>query len=351
MTRVVEQVRKVACQTTNILLSGETGSGKTRLARLIHELSSNRDQPFLVVNCAALTTTLIESELFGHSKGAFTGADRDRIGKFCEVGSGTLLLDDVDTLPLPAQAKLLRAIDERTYEKVGANRPLQVKARVIAATNRNLEDEVAAGRFRADLFYRLNVLEFHVPPLRERRQEIRSIAEHFLLEFAKRTGRPIPVLTPDVVRAFEVYPWPGNIRELRNVIERCATLCGEDIIDFDTLPHQIRRAAAGEALAARMTNPASPIAQTTLPASVPAAAPPAPHPAANVEVRPQANAPSGYSIPKNASLANARVQAEVDRIVQALRTHDNNRLRAARELGISRVALYKKLHKYGLMDT
>ena len=185
----MEQVRRVAALETTILLGGETGTGKTRLARLIHELSPRRDLPFLVVNCGALSTTLIESELFGHVKGAFTGADRDHIGKFAEVGRGTLLLDEIDSLPPALQAKLLRAVEERLFEPVGSNSSLPVQARLIAASNRALDQEAAANRFRSDLYYRLNVISFTLPPLRDRR-DIDPALRHGIHRRVRRPKRP-----------------------------------------------------------------------------------------------------------------------------------------------------------------
>ena len=299
MGRLMDQVRRVAPQNTTVLLGGETGSGKTRLARLIHELSGRRHEPFLTVNCGSLSENLVESEMFGHVRGAFTGADRDRAGKFAEVGEGTLLLDDVDALPPALQAKLLRAVDERVFEPVGSNRPLPLRARLVAASNRPLDREAAAGRFRSDLYYRLNVVSFELPPLRERRRVVPAIARKFLAEYAASTGRPVRGITPAALAALEDHAWPGNVRELRNVIERAVALCPGDAIDLDDLPDALRRAA---------------------PASAPAPI-----------------------------LIRTKEEAELVCITDALERHGNNRLRAAASLGISRMTLYKKLHKYGLM--
>jgi DNA-binding NtrC family response regulator len=314
-----EQVRRVAPQETTLLLTGQTGTGKTRLARLIHELSPRRAEPFLVVDCGALSASLIESELFGHARGAFTGADRDRAGKLTAAGRGTLLLDEVNSLPLPLQAKLLRAVDERLFEPVGANRPLPLQARLIAASNADLQAEVEAGRFRADLFYRLNVVAFFLPPLRERRSSIAPLAEKFLRELAARNRPDVEAISAAALRALQEYDWPGNVRELRNVLERAVALCAGPEVQVEDLPGVLQPGQADQ------------------PPRRPLLAGPAPHD----------HAPGSGVAP---TLAQSKQDAEVRRILEALRKNGNNRRRAAAELGISRMALYKKLHKYGLMD-
>ncbi len=306
MDRLLDQVCRIAPQDTTILLGGETGTGKTRLAGAIHRLSPRRDRPFLTINCGALSTNLIESEMFGHVKGAFTGADSNRVGKFAEVGQGTLFLDEIDTLPPHLQAKLLRAVEDRDFEPVGSNKTQALLARLIIASNRPLEEEVAAGRFRADLYYRLNVVAFTLPPLRERISGIPLWAQAFLSEFAHRAGRSDLAIAADAMRALEAYSWPGNVRELRNVIERAVALSDGPTIQIEDLP---------EAL--------SSLASTILLKATPS--------------------------PSTSTLAHSKQQAERSQIAQALERNGNSRLRAAAELGISRMTLYKKLHKLGLM--
>ncbi len=309
-----EQVYRVAGNTTTVLLGGETGTGKTRLARMIHDRSPRRHLPFLVVNCAALSENLIESEMFGHVRGAFTGADRDRVGKFLEVGNGTLFLDEIDSLPGSVQAKLLRVIEDRMFEAVGSNQIEQFRARLIAASNLSLDREVAAGRFRADLFYRLNVITFELPTLRERRESIPMMVEAFLDEFARRDGRAAARLDADAMKILAGYRWPGNIRELRNVLERAWVLRQSNVITRNELPISVLNAPDLS--------------------DVPSATP--------------SSAYGSRSPIDSGTLAEARDIFEREQILQALRDHNNNRSRVARNLGISRVTLYKKLHKHGI---
>jgi DNA-binding NtrC family response regulator len=308
----VERVKRVAPRDATVLLTGETGTGKTRLARLIHELSGRRDQPFITVHCGALSASLMESELFGHVKGAFTGAVRDRAGKFTEVGRGTLLLDDIDALPLDLQAKLLRVVEEHVFEPVGSNRLLKMAARLIVASNRCLEQEVAGGRLRLDLYYRLNVVGFHSPPLRERPEVIPPLIDHFVRHFGERSALTLRGVAPAAVRVMQQYAWPGNIRELRNVIERAVALCATNEIQLVDLPEAIQSGVARESDVI-------------------------------VDVQRQTLA-EGLG-----TLAKTREEAEAQHIAEALERHKNNRKHVAAELGISRMTLYKKLHRYGLM--
>jgi DNA-binding NtrC family response regulator len=294
------QVRRVAPLDLTVLLTGESGSGKSRLARLIHDLSPRRGEPFVAVDCAALSPGLTESELFGHARGAFTGAARDRGGKLAAAGAGTLLLDEVNSLPLALQGRLLRAVEDRVYEPLGTDRLLPVRARVIAAANVPLEEEVRAGRFRADLYHRLNVVAFRVPALRERPGGIVPLAEAFLREGAARGGRAdLAGFSAAAAGLLEAYPWPGNVRELRNAVDRAAALCPGGEVGVDDLPDPVRLFAPAGAAA-------------------------------------------------GGSLRRSRDALEVERIREALRRHDEGRSGAARELGISRTCLYLKMRKYGL---
>jgi two-component system response regulator AtoC len=225
MRAVFEFLQVVADSESNILIIGETGTGKELVARFIHQQSRRRHRPFVAVSCAILTETIIESELFGHERGAFTGAVQDRAGRFELADRGTIFLDDVDDVPLAVQVKLLRVLQQRAIERVGGTRPIPVDVRVIAAAKRSLRRMVADGSFRQDLFYRLNVLPIWLPPLRERRGDIPLLTDYFLARFVPAQGRQRPVLSETVRDLFQRYPWPGNVRELENACERIAQTC------------------------------------------------------------------------------------------------------------------------------
>jgi DNA-binding NtrC family response regulator len=236
LRRMLEQVAQVAPTDSTVLIQGETGTGKELVARAIHEGSSRRERPLVKLNCAALPRELVESELFGHEKGAFTGALQQRRGRFELADGGTLFLDEMGELPLDTQAKLLRVLQEREFERVGGTRTLQVDVRVIAATNRDLHSQVAAGRFRSDLFYRLNVFPILVPPLRERRDDIPSLLQHFAAKTARKLGRPVNGIAPAFIDSARAYDWPGNIRELENVVERAMVMSRGDPLEGTVLP-------------------------------------------------------------------------------------------------------------------
>ena len=240
---VRDTIAKVALKPTTVLLTGESGSGKEVVAQAIHALG-RPDQPFVPVNCGAIPEGLVESELFGHEKGSFTGATDQKAGLFEVAGSGTIFLDEVGELSLQLQVKLLRALQERCFRRVGAKVDIPFAARIIAATNRDLAGEVRAGRFREDLFYRLDVINIHVPSLRERREDIPAFIEHFLQRFAMEVGRPLPRLSPEAERLLAAHDYPGNVRELANVVERAVTLSDGDVLDAAALPPAVRGAAA-----------------------------------------------------------------------------------------------------------
>jgi two-component system response regulator FlrC len=286
--------RSVASADSTVLLTGETGTGKELVARLIHNWSPRADQAFVAVNCAALAETLLESELFGHEKGAFTGAVSQRRGRFELAHGGTLFLDEVGEMSPALQAKLLRVLQERTLERVGGTRTVTVDVRVIAATNRDLQEMVSAKAFRDDLYYRLSVFPIHLPPLRERPSDITPLAEHILGQVTRRLGKRIAGFSPDAATALTRYRWPGNIRELQNVIERAAILCRENRIG----------------------------------ASLLSLAPPG--------AAPLSTAP--------------RTLRELEReaILDALAAHGGNRKKAADQLGIGLRTLYARLREYGV---
>jgi DNA-binding NtrC family response regulator len=221
-------IRRVAQTQATVMIQGENGTGKELVARALHNLSPRKDGPFIKLNCAAMPENLVESELFGHEKGSFTGATNKREGRFELAHGGTILLDEISEMPLPLQAKMLRVLQEREFERVGGNRTVKVDVRVIAATNRKLEESVEKQEFRQDLYFRLNVVPIHVPPLRDRSGDIKLLAEAFTQRFTRKHGVPVKGLTDASYQALDAHAWPGNIRELQNVIERAVILCGED---------------------------------------------------------------------------------------------------------------------------
>ena len=236
MERVFDVLRKVASTRTSVLLVGESGTGKELAARALHELSLRSDQPFVAVNCGAIPETLLESELFGHVRGSFTGANADKQGLFEAANNGTLLLDEVADLPVPMQVKLLRVLQERKVKPVGGITEREVDVRIVAATNRDLEAEVDKAAFRQDLYYRLNVIQIRLPPLRERREDLSLLVEHFIRKFSAEHGRPVAGATPELMSALMAYHFPGNVRELENMIERAVTLSTSDQLALDAFP-------------------------------------------------------------------------------------------------------------------
>jgi len=241
MAGVFDTIRKIADSPSTVMVSGESGTGKELVARAIHFNSQRRNKPFISVNCGAIPEALMESELFGHVKGAFTGALANKVGLFSAADGGTLFLDEITEIPSLLQVKLLRAIQEREIRRVGDTRESKVDVRLIAASNRDLEQAVNEGAMREDLFYRLNVIPIHLPPLRDRREDIPLLAGHFLQKFGQRLGRELRGVTPEALALLERYHWPGNIRELENVLERAIVLGGDDVLGADALPESVRR--------------------------------------------------------------------------------------------------------------
>jgi len=303
LVALVERIALAARHDVTVLLTGETGTGKTHLARLMHDCSPRAKEPFLVVPCGAVPAALMESTFFGHAKGAFTGAVDHKVGKFEAAGAGTLLLDEIDTLPLEQQAGLLRVIETGEFEPVGCNQTRQCKARLIVASNWDLEDAVRRGRFREDLYYRLNVMAFHLPPLRERIEDIGPLARAMAARFTTRFRKDLFDIHAQAVDALETFPWPGNIRQLENAMQQAVLVSSGPELLLEHLPAQVR----------------------------------AP--------RPAAASPSAAG-----TLKNNRESLERNVILRALAEHDHCRSRAAAALGISRVTLYKKMKKYGLLE-
>jgi DNA-binding NtrC family response regulator len=365
-----------------VLLIGETGSGKTYLARLIHELSDRREERLCTVACGALPPDLIESELFGYVKGAFTGADRDREGKFAAAGRGTLLLDEIDVLPPEQQAKLLRVIETGEYEPVGSNETQHSQARLVVASNYNLDELVRSGSFRTDLYYRLNILNFRLLPLRERPWDIEFLARKFALEHSRTHGIQIRAIEPGFLETLRAYDWPGNVREMENVVRRAVLYCHRGLLTVNDLPSSIRAAVAGmssvderpaqdSSLANSHDAPSlggpltpTPLSRTRL-GSLPThpfrsrlpqvgpAASNATYPSqstASVAMSPQRSVSNAATLSLAPSSLEARVDVLERRIIQDCLARNNYRRKeTAAELNISRVTLYNKMKKFGLL--
>lgn len=301
-----EQIGIAAPTSGWVLITGENGTGKELVARAIHHYSKRSDKPFVEVNCAAIPEELIESELFGHEKGAFTGATAQRKGKFDQAHEGSLFLDEIGDMSLKTQAKILRILQERKFERVGGNRTIEVDVRVIAATNKDLEEEIQDGNFRQDLYYRLNVLPFHVPPLRERSEDIPLLAKHFLAYFCSKESREIKTLEQDAIEALTAYSWPGNVRELKNIVERLVIMSPHRTIGYDDLPSSIQKSGNRDS-----------------------------------EAKP-------YLAANGVSLKQARDDFEKEFILQKLQENDGNISRTAEAIEMERSNLHRKIKSYGI---
>jgi DNA-binding NtrC family response regulator len=319
MQKVYSLIKKIADTDATVLIQGESGTGKELIAKTIHFNSSRAQHPFVPFNCAAIPRDLLESELFGHERGAFTGAINTRIGRFERANGGTILLDEIGELHPSFQVKLLRVLQEREFERVGGTKTIKVDVRILAATNKNLEEETKAGNFREDLFYRLNVIPLHIPPLRERKEDIPLLTDYFVHHFArKRKREPVRIL-PEVLRIFMEYPWPGNVRELENLIERMVILCEDGVISIQDLPQRFHDLVG-------------------IPPS-PAADPFLPEPEKTRE----------FILPEGGINLNSLVEElEKNLIDQAIHKARGVKSKAAELLGLKRTTLVEKMKKYGL---
>ena len=307
---MLQDLEVAARHDVTILLIGETGSGKTFLSQLIHEVSQRRNEPFLPIACGALPSDLIESEMFGHVKGAFTSAHADKDGKFLAAGRGTILLDEIDVLEPEQQVKLLRVIETGQFEPVGSNKTLTSQARLIVASNLDLEPLVETGQFRPDLYYRLNMLKFEVPPLRKRKPDIIPLAKRFVEKLSQKHETPVRQIDENLFEKLISYPWPGNVRELENVIQRAVIYCRDGVLTEEHLPPHIVAGEVG----------------------------PTNDPSVQLARDPNQGKKLGQQI--------AMTEQEI--IEQALMNNNQSRTQAAKELGISRVTLYNKMKKYGM---
>ena len=347
MRRLRSHVERVAPTEATVLITGEHGSGKEMVAREIFRLSSRRREAFIKVNCAALSETLIESELFGHERGAFTGATEKREGRFELANRGTLLLDEVSEIPPNLQAKLLRVLQEREFERVGGSKPIKVNVRILATSNRDLLRYVEQGSFRADLYYRLNVFPIHVPPLRERGEEIQMLAESFLRLSARRSGIRILGFSPQAMHALLSYRWPGNVRELQNTIERAVILSENDRpISGAALGIDLPAGATEDVVETDWQAPALPELPQAVPAPLPQVAAATPSvvgaKVAPASLPPRLLAAAPTSAPALQSLAEMEKQA----ILAAMKAKDGNRAQVVELLGISIRTLRNKLQEY-----
>ena len=317
MREVIDLVERVMVTDATALISGESGTGKELIAEAIHSNGPRTAHPLLKINCAAIPESLLESELFGHEKGSFTGAVQAKPGKFEVANKGTIFLDEIGEMPLALQVKILRVLQEREIERVGSTRPISVDVRIIAATNKNLVREVEAGRFREDLFFRLNVVPIHLPPLRQRREDIPLLLEHFLRVFNAKLNKQVQGFSPEAMDRLQDYSWPGNIREMENIVQRALILAPGPVLGPETLPPEIREGGAAIRLAA--------------PAEL-------------------GIAPDDFSVPMAAKIEQVADRLEALLIRSALKKTGGRRQETADLLGISRKSLHNKMLRYDLFE-
>lgn len=311
MKKLYEKIKKIAKTDTTALITGESGTGKEVISRMIHYESDRNGKTFMAENCASIPESIIESELFGHEKGAFTGAEKTKKGCFELADEGTLFLDEIGEMGLDIQAKLLRAVEYKTFRRVGGSEEIETDARIIAATNKDMSEAIEKGEFRKDLFYRLSVIELHVPPLRERKADIPLLADHFLEEFSDKHGVPKKELSDRSLDLLVNYHWPGNVRQLRNTIERCVILCQEGMITSQHIPKEILESVDGDLKHVSVGD-------------------------------------NNQNDPNQINLSVGLSMEEVERIFigRTLDSVDNNKSKAAKILGVSRTTLHNKLDKY-----
>lgn len=308
MQNLYELIESVAALDTPVMILGESGTGKEMVAKALHETGDRASKPFVKVNCAALSEHILESELFGHVKGAYTGAESDRVGRFEAAHKGTIFLDEIGDIPLSVQVKLLRVLEEKMIQRVGANKSIQIDVRIITATNKNLEQLIADGLFREDLFFRINVFPLTCPPLRHRKDDITLIIQHFISLHAEKTGKNILGITPEAMRLMVAYPWPGNIRELRNSIEYAFVLAREKSIGPEHLPEKITGHKSAETRPLKQVESKGTVSKSTVKVG----------------------------------------QSEKEKLLDALRQADGNQSHAAKILGVSRITVWKRIKKHGI---
>lgn len=303
MQNLYEHIESVSSLDTPVMILGPSGTGKEMVAKALHETGNRADKPFVKVNCAALSEHILESELFGHVKGAYTGADSDRIGRFEAAHNGTIFLDEIGDIPLPVQVKLLRVLEDKIIQRVGSNTSIPIDARIITATHKNLEELIEQGKFREDLYFRINVFPLTCPPLSDRKDDITLLIQHFISLHAEKTGKNILGFAPEAMRLMVAYPWPGNIRELRNAVEYAFVLAREKSIGIEHLPEKITNVKG-------------------------------------VNVTSKPNPSINGTIVKG--------QSEKDELIHALEQSDGNQTQAAKMLGVSRITVWKRIKKYGI---